>query len=162
MSWSKWLSLSLLLCPCCQLWASHTGFWASTDFNPSSSIWCFHFDHNLKDSHRRIFWVILMTLGLSKALDFITISVCFRHLACAEVKAQEVVSCFMKKYFFSVVSIEKRGRGSKLSCTFRVWACQTQKPGPSIRYHVNVTSGTPSFTCQLVTFVRSSFNSCTL
>ena len=38
---------------------------------------CLHFDHNLENSHKSIFWVILMIPGLSKAADFITIRACF-------------------------------------------------------------------------------------
>lgn len=68
--------------------SSTTGFWVSTDENPRSSILCFHFYHNL-DSHKSIFCVILITLGLSRAVDFITISMCFLQLACAQMKAQD-------------------------------------------------------------------------
>lgn len=74
--------------------------------NPSSFIFRFRFDLNLKDSHRRIFWVILM--GLSKVVDFITVSVCFLQLACVEVKAQEVRACYMWEDFRSSLNRNKK------------------------------------------------------
>lgn len=88
-----------------------------------------------------------MTLGLSKALDFITISVCFLEIGLCQSEGPGSWGMLHEKQ--TILDIE-------------VWARQTQKPGPGRQYHVNVTSGTPIFTCPLVTFVRIRFNSCTL
>lgn len=49
-------------------------------------------------------------MGLSKALDFITVSVCFLQLACVEVKAQEVRACYMWEDFCSSLN-RKKGTG---------------------------------------------------
>lgn len=88
--------------------------------NPSYFIFRFHFDLNLKDSHRRIFWVILM--GLSKVVDFITVSVCFLQLACVEVKAQEAHATCGK--IFAVVRTEKKRQGKRAILDLEVWPCQ--------------------------------------
>lgn len=52
---SKFLSLSWLQWPCCQLWASHTRFWSSWGVNPNTFISCFYLDRNLRTVRKTFF-----------------------------------------------------------------------------------------------------------
>lgn len=68
-----------------------TRFWVFMDENLRSSILCFHFDHNLKDSHKSILWVTLITLRTQQSYGFHNhFYLCvFLQLACAKVKTQD-------------------------------------------------------------------------
>lgn len=67
--------------------------------NASSSILCFHFDHNLKDSHESTLWIILITLRLSRAVGFMTTVtyIFFSQWSGAKVRAQEVGQASCRK-----------------------------------------------------------------
>lgn len=103
-------------------------------------ILCFHFYHNL-DSDKSIFWIILITLGLSRAADIITISMCLFFFAIGLCQSESPGS--------GHGSCLNRRKGAGGVSHPEMWVCQTHEPGQGSQDHVNVTSGTSIFICQL-------------
>lgn len=133
-SLSKLLSLSMLLCPCCWLWASQTRFWVPPDVNPSClSLYVVHFDHNLKNSHKSVFWVFLMIPALSKAVDFTTVCVCFCSWLVPKWRPRKLGHAWCRK-IFSVVWIKKRAGQVNHP---RYWGVCTPLSGPWARRSVH-------------------------
>lgn len=83
----------------------------------------------------------MITLGLSRAVDFITISMCFFAIGWCqrESPGSGHGSCLNRRKEAGGVSHPE------------MWVCQTHEPGRGSQDHVNVASGTRIFTCQLAT-----------
>lgn len=75
---------------------------------------CLHFDHNLKNSHKSIFWVILMIPGLSKPAEFITIGAWFCNGLMPKWRPRKLGRASCRK-ISAVAWLEKSGRASEPS-----------------------------------------------
>lgn len=132
-----------------------TRFWVFMDENLRSPILCFHFDHNLKDSHKSILWVTLIILRTEQSCGFHNhfYLVFFCNWLVPKWRPK-IGACFMQEEFCSSLN-RKEGQAKWAILDIEVRVSQSQDPGPGGQYHVNGMSGTPIFPCQLTTFIEA-------
>lgn len=122
-----------------------TRFWVFMDENLRSAILCFHFDHNLKDSHKSILWVTLIIFRTEQSCGFHNHFYLFffcNWLCQSEDPRSGHASC---RKNFAVVWIEKRGRRSEPSWTLRCGSPRPKPPGQVVSTMWMLRVGPPFF-----------------